>query len=332
MTLHWWAHERLGYREGELYLGEQSLAQLLVSAGTPTFVYDAARVADNLERVHAALDKYGVEHDIFFALKANRYLPLMTFLKLNGRCGLDVCSPNEMRLGRQVGFREEEMTYTNTSVSRDDIEWLAKHPGVHVNVDSLSSLRRLAERCPGREIGLRINPQLGVAYHDHLSYAGKKVTKFGIYENRFAEALALAEELEMPVTTIHFHMGSGYMTDDLPQFDNVLAKVQEFVRQCPTVKALDIGGGLGVPMKREDEGLNLDAWAAILAKHAKAMGVKIQLEPGDYLIKDAGVLLVEVNTVEEKLGTTFIGVNAGFNMQNSYAYYDMPYGFANVNA
>jgi len=85
------------------------------------------------------------------------------------------------------------------------------------------------------------------------------------------------------------------------------------------VNTLDIGGGLGVPMRPEDEGLDLDQWAAVVARHARKMEVKIQLEPGEYLIKDAGVLLVAINTVEEKQGTSFVGVNAGFNLQNSYA-------------
>ena len=191
MANHWWVREGLDYRGGELHLGRQNLADLVKSAGTPTFVYDATRIAQNIDRIHTALDKHAVEHEIFFALKANRYLPLVTFLKLNDRCGLDVCSPNELRLGRQVGFREEQIVYTNTSVSKDDIEWLAKHPRVHVNVDSLSSLRRLAARCPGRSIGLRVNPQVGVAYHDHLAYSGDKITKFGIYADRFHEALEL---------------------------------------------------------------------------------------------------------------------------------------------
>ena len=109
MTVHWWAREGLDYRKGELHLGRQNLADLVRSAGTPTFVYDAARVAQNLERIHTALDRHAVEHEIFFALKANRYLPLVTFLKLNDQCGLDVCSPNELRLGRQIGFREEQI-------------------------------------------------------------------------------------------------------------------------------------------------------------------------------------------------------------------------------
>jgi len=328
MTVHWWARERLDYQDGELHLGRQNLANLVKSAGTPSFVYDATRIAQNLDRIHTALDKHAVEHEIFFALKANRYLPLVTFLKLNGRCGLDVCSPNELRLGRQVGFREEQIVYTNTSVSKEDVEWLAKHPRVHVNVDSLSSLRRLATRCPGRPIGLRVNPQVGVAYHDHLAYSGDKVTKFGIYADRFGEALDIAKALGAPINTLHFHMGSGYMTPDLATFDRVLSRVHQFVGQCPTVTTLDIGGGLGVSMRPEDAGLDLDQWATVIARHAREMGVKIQIEPGDYVIKDAGVLLVEVNTVETKQGTLFVGVNAGFNVQSSYAYYDMPYAFA----
>jgi diaminopimelate decarboxylase len=169
---------------------------------------------------------------------------------------------------------------------------------------------------------------MGVAYHDHLTYAGDKITKFGIYANRFVEALDVAKELRAPIKTLHFHVGSGYMTPDLATFDQVLSRVHQFVAQCPTVDTLDIGGGLGVPMRAEDEGLDLDQWATVIARHAREMRVKIQIEPGDYLVKDAGVLLVEVNTVETKQGTLFVGVNAGFNLQNSFAYYDMPYGFA----
>ena len=95
MTVYWWTREGLDYRESELHLGRQNLAELVQSAGTPTFVYDTSRITQNLENIHTALDNHAVEHEIFFALKANRYLPLITFLRFNDRCGLDVCSPNE---------------------------------------------------------------------------------------------------------------------------------------------------------------------------------------------------------------------------------------------
>jgi len=71
MSVFWWTREGLDYREGELQVGQQNLNELVQSAGTPTFVYDSARIAINLERIHTALDKNGVEHEIFYALKAN---------------------------------------------------------------------------------------------------------------------------------------------------------------------------------------------------------------------------------------------------------------------
>ena len=70
--------------------------------------------------------------------------------------------------------------------------------------------------------------------------------------------------------------------------------------------------------------LDLEAWAASLAEFARLRKLEIQLEPGDYLVKDAGALLVEVNSVEEKSGTTFVGVNAGFNLSNLHAFYKVP--------
>ena len=89
----WWEREDLRYREGSLHLGGHELAALATAAGTPTFVYCAARVRDNLMRLRTALASHGVEHDAFYAIKANRYAPLVTYLKLLGRCGIDACSP-----------------------------------------------------------------------------------------------------------------------------------------------------------------------------------------------------------------------------------------------
>ena len=94
--------------------------------------------------------------------------------------------------------------------------------------------------------------------------------------------------------------------------------------QCPTIDTLDIGGGLGVPLVESDQALDLEAWAKIVARHANERGLEIQIEPGDYLVKDAGVLLTEINTVEQKADTTFVGVNAGLGIQNFNAYYDIP--------
>jgi len=321
----WWERDDLGYRNYRLFSGNQDLQVLAESSGTPAYAYSAARIQQNLMRLSDAFRKKRIQFKIFYALKANRYLPLVTSLKLRGHCGADVCSPGELLLARQAGFHEDEITYTGTSVSDEDIECLKRHPGVRVNCDAISTLRRLGAKCPGRSIGIRINPQQGAGYHAGLHYAGSKATKFGIYKDRFPEALEVAGRWGLIIKTLHFHIGSGYGTNDLTTLDEILTDCCWYLDQRPEIDTLDIGGGLGVPLVEGQEPLDLDAWSKVIAKHANRRGLEIHLEPGDYLVKDAGVLLLQVNTVEEKGGQRLVGVNGGFNIQNLAAYYQTPF-------
>ena len=319
----WWEREDLCYRGGKLHLGGQDLAAF-VAAGTPAFVYDAARVRDNLERLRGALSSHGVEHDAFYAIKANRFAPLVGYLKALGRCGIDACSPAELRYALKLGFEEAQISYTGTSVSDSDLDCLQGHPGVHINCDSLSTIRRLGRRCPGRRIGIRFNPEMGAGYNDLLRYAGSKATKFGIYGDRLEEAIDLARTAGMRVETLHFHVGSGFLGDALDVLDQVLERVGALLDAHPEIRTLNIGGGLGLRLVESDVAIDLDRWASIVARHLVRDGIRVQIEPGDYLVKDAGVLLVRVNTVEDKVGTRFVGVDAGHNITNHAAYYQTP--------
>lgn len=321
----WWEREDLCYRDDRLHFGGRDLMALAAESGTPAFAYHAARVRDNLQRIHDALDAHGVVHDAFYAIKANRFAALIAFLKALGRCGIDACSPAELRKALRFGFEEREISYTGTSVSESDLDCLQQHPGVLVNCDSLSTIRRLGPRCPGRRIGVRINPELGAGYNEQLKYAGTKATKFGIYGDRFDEALELAHDLGLVVERLHFHVGSGYLGDALEVFERVLERVGALLDAHPQIRTLNVGGGLGVPLTEGDVAIDLDRWAAMIAQHVARRGVRVQVEPGDYLVKDAGVLLVRVNTVEDKAGTRFVGVDAGLNIQNLAAYYRTPF-------
>ena len=92
----WWERDDLGYRHYRLFSGQQDLQALAGSSGTPVYAYNAARIQQNLMRLSNAFMKKGIRFKIFYALKANRYLPLVTSLKLSGHCGVDVCSPGEL--------------------------------------------------------------------------------------------------------------------------------------------------------------------------------------------------------------------------------------------
>lgn len=321
----WWECAYRRYEADRLRFGGADLAALAASRETPFFAYSAARVRDNLERLLAALSATGLSHRVFYAIKANRFPPLIHAMRDWGLCGIDACSPAEVLYALAQGFAETDISFTGHAVSNRDLDVLAAHPGVHVNCDAISTIRRLGERSPGRAIGIRINPRVGAGYHAGLHYAGEKPSKFGIYRERFEEALAVAAGAGMRVTQLHFHFGYGYLTKDLPRLAEALEHTAWFMDRCPELDTVDIGGGMGVPVTEDRAALDLEAWAAVIAAHLGPRGLRVHTEPGDYLVKDAGALVCELNTLEEKCGVLFAGVDAGLNLQSLPAYYQTPF-------
>lgn len=322
----WWSRDDLRYVGRDLHLGGHNLAALAVEAGTPAYFYSGQRVLANLRRVKAALDSTGLPNGIRYAMKANRFGPLLTLLKTSGLCGIDACSPNELRFAVRCGFRPDEVSYTATSVSPADLDVLARNPTAWVNADSLSTIRRLGAISPGRSIGLRVNPAMGVGYGENqlLRYSGERTSKFGIYREHFDEALETAAKAGLSVEGIHFHVGCGYLNGQLDAWAAVVKECTWFLDRLPKARIVNIGGGLGVPHVATDRPLDLAKWAGIIGDTFCGRGVEVWVEPGDYIVKDAGVLVLQVNTVERKRQTTFVGVDGGFNLAMEPVFYRLP--------
>ncbi len=322
----WWAREDLCFESGELTLAGRSLAELAAASGKPTFFYNPVRAQTKLESLHRALAATGQAYRIFYAMKANRFAPLLSYLANTGLCGIDACSPQELQFACACGFDESQISYTATSVSNEDLDILVRHPRALLNCDSLSTIRRLGERAPGRAIGLRVNPAMGVSYGNNqlLQYSGSKTTKFGIYKEHFAEALATAAEYGLEVTRIHFHVGIGYLVPQLDLWDEIVGACTWFVDQVPAVRSVNLGGGLGLPHIAADRPLDLERWSGIIRKHFGPRKLEVCIEPGDFVVKDSGVLVLQVNTVERKQQVTFVGVNGGFNLAIEPAFYKLP--------
>lgn len=325
MKQFWWQRIDLGYKNNELYLGDCLLSQLAKRYDHPVFVYYLPRVISNVNRVKAALTGYFPHVQLYYAMKANRFMPLLTGLKLSGVCGLDVCSPKEVAWAISCGFSPDELSYTGTSLSKKDIALLSQYPDLHINCDSLAQIKQLGETGLFQNIGLRINPGMGISYHNQsvLNYASYN-SKFGIYYPYLEQALDLAKQYNFTIDTIHFHTGCGYLSQDLQNFAAVLDQVIPFIEKIPNKVTINIGGGLGVPHQIMDTPLDLPQWAAILYDKLGPYTDSIALEPGDYIVKDAGVLLVETTFIETKGQTHFMGVNAGFNIAIEPSFYNLP--------
>jgi diaminopimelate decarboxylase len=319
----WWVRPGLEAREGRLTIAGEDAESLARSHGTPLFVYDRTRFAKNAGRLAAALDSVGLRHRIRFALKAHPDPRVLEVLR--GIVGIDACSPGEVTRALECGWAPEDISFTGTNVSERDLDVLLAAP-IHINLDAISQIERLGRRDPGRAIGIRINPAAGAGYHTGLAYSGERPTKFGIYEDRIPEALAAAARHGLTIDTIHFHAGSGWLgADGLAAFEAALARVatiaSRLIGDGHPIGEVNVGGGLGVPARPTEMPVDLDAYAGVLARHLGRLGVAVGSEPGDYIAKDAAILLGEVVTVEERGGTRFVGLDLGWNVNCSYFIY-----------
>jgi diaminopimelate decarboxylase len=319
----WWVRPGLDVRAGRLEIAGEDAESLARRHGTPLFVYDRSRFRENALRLGAALDGAGLHHVLRFALKANPEPRILEVLR--DLVGIDACSPGEVSRAIDGGWEPEEISFTGTNVSERDLDVLLASP-IHINLDAISQIERLGRRAPGRTIGLRINPAAGAGYHPGLAYSGERPTKFGIYEERLPEALAAAARHGLTVDTIHFHAGSGWLgADGLADFEAALERVVAIAARLMAgghpIREVNVGGGLGVPARADERAVDLDAYAAVIARLLGPLDVIVGCEPGDYIAKDAAILLGEVVTVEDRGGTRFVGLDLGWNVNCSYFIY-----------
>jgi diaminopimelate decarboxylase len=292
--------------------------------GTPLFAYDLVRIEEQARALADAFERAAVPFRLRLALKAQRDPEVLAFVRRLGFVGIDACSPGEVHHALEHGWSAGEISYTGTNLSDRDVDALLE-TGVHVNVDLLSQLDRWGRRAPGSTLGMRVNPRAGATWsgashaasHESL-YAGAKPTKFGILDEQLDDAVEIAAKHDLRVDTVHFHVGDGFLTDGLSRFETAVQRAAKMTRRLldagHEIVEVNAGGGLGVPQREEDEPLDPDGYAAVLARHLGALGVAIGCEPGDYLCKESGILLAEVVSIDGRDGVTFAGLDAGYNV------------------
>ena len=326
-----WEHEGMRVADGRLLVAGRDAEALAREHGTPLYAFDVTRVAEQARALRDALARAGLTPRVRLALKAQRAPEVLAALRTlgapgsPGAVGIDACSPGEVLHALDSGFTAAEISFTGTNVSERDLDVIAP-AGVHVNLDLLSQIERYGRRCPGMTVGLRVNPRGGVMRgHAESLYSGALPTKFGIYEEDLGAALEAAGRHGLVIDTLHVHLANGMLDDELPAFDAALEPVGRMAETlldagCP-LQEVNVGGGLGTPLSAGERPLDLDAYAGILARRFAALGVTVGVEPGEFLTNESAILLAEVVSVEERLGTTFVGLDVGWNVMNdAYVY------------
>ena len=327
----WWARPGLGIADGRLTIAGRDAEQLARDHGTPLFVYDLERAREQSEALRDAFERASVPGLVRYALKAQRDPGFLRFLRERAPfVGIDVCSPGELEWALEHGWAPEEISYTGTNLSDPDLARIVP-TGCHLNVDLLSQLERVGRSAPGRAVGIRVNPRAGATHAggNESAYAGAKPTKFGIFPERLRDAVEISRRHDLTIDTVHVHSGYLYFSGSLDAVDQVMARVAVAAEMligagCPIVE-VNTGGGLGVPFRATDQPLDLAAWADIMARHFGPLGVTVATEPGEFIAKQTGVHLAEVVTVEDREGTTFVGLDTGWNALCEHFVYDIPF-------
>ncbi|MGA9333338.1 MAG: bifunctional aspartate kinase/diaminopimelate decarboxylase [Rudaea sp.] len=293
----------------------------IARTGTPRYVYDTAtvrsRAAALRERI-PAVDRW------FYAIKANAHPALLGEIVGLG-FGLECVSPGE--LDHAAAFTRDDLLFTPNFAACAEYE-AALARGAIVTCDNLHPLAQWGERLRGCELILRLDLGVGRGHHDKVKTGGAQ-SKFGLSLDELDEFQRLAAQHEIRIVGLHAHLGSGIL--DATHWKDVYVHLASIAERIGSVRVLNIGGGLGVPARGDDQPLDLDALGAALAEVKTAYPqFELWAEPGRYLVADAGVLLARATQLKRKGDVRYIGCDAGMNSLIRPALYDAHHEIVNL--
>jgi diaminopimelate decarboxylase len=319
---YWWFFKGFDVRNNRVWSRSYkkiSLDDLAKSNPTPIYFTNGRRIEDRTRLVREAFEKnYSGAVDINYAVKAN-YCPQILDLIAVLDLGADVVSPNEAVLAEQRGIPKNKIMFTGTSVSKADLEKLVKFGNYKINIDSNSQLKKLGEHreewgIQGLNLSIRLNPNVGAGHNPDVITAGSRneggiPIKFGIEQDKILNTFLAAREYGFHPDTLHIHIGSGWLGNDVDSFrfalQNTLDVMKELKKLGFSNLNLDVGGGPGIRYRESQESFPFNTYAAIISRELKQSGItinKLIVEPGRSLVGDSTILLTAVNTVEEKNG------------------------------
>ena len=305
------------YRNGGLCAEAVNLAALAESVGTPFYCYSTA----TLERHYRVFAQAfaDVPSLVCYAVKANSNQAVIATLARLG-AGADVVSGGELKRALAAGVPAEKIMFSGIGKTADELALALDHGIFCVNVESEPELHLLSSIAAARgqrmNVSVRVNPDIDARTHAKIS-TGKAENKFGIPISRAREVYAHAAKLPgIRVAGVDMHIGSQII--DLQPFEDAFALLSEFVQLLRsdghTISHVDLGGGLGIPY-RDDNQPPPDpaAYAAIVKRATRGLDCKLIFEPGRLIVGNAGILVTRVLYVKHGEAKHFVIVDAAMN-------------------
>ena len=288
--------------------------QLALQFGTPLWVYDAATIRSQIER----LKSFDI---IRFAQKACSNLHILRLMREQG-VKVDAVSQGELLRALAAGYScredESEIVFTADLLDRATLETVVEH-GIPVNAGSIDMLRQLGEVAPGHPVWLRINPGFGHG-HSNKTNTGGEHSKHGIWHSDLHAALDVIRERGLRLVGLHMHIGSGVDYGHLAQVGEAMLGLVRLVKDAGhDLSGISAGGGLSIPYRDGDPEVDTAHYFQLWDNARKAAeavvghSLHLEIEPGRYLVAQAGCLLSEVRATKDAGRNHFVLVDAGFN-------------------
>ena len=318
------------YRDGKLHCEDVDLARVAEKFGTPTYVYSAGTILDHLTRLNGALAT--LDHLICCAVKANSNRSILKLLADAG-AGFDIVSGGELFRMLAAGGDPAKCTFAGVGKSPDEVEYALELGVYSFNVESESELEHI-DRIAGAKnlrapIALRANPDVDPRTHEYIS-TGSRENKFGIALGQLPAVYERAAEMRnIDIVGVQMHIGSQITEAAL--FTSAIKKLTPIVHELKSkypIKFFSIGGGMGIIYRRalesgtgkwwhdhggETSAFSIRDYADAIVPLLRELNLRILVEPGRFLVGNAGVLLTRVSYIKESGGKKFAIVDAGMN-------------------
>ncbi len=304
------------YRSGQLFAEGVAVKDLARRYGTPLYVYSRNHLRERYEAIASAMAE--VKPLICYSVKANSNAAVLKTLAAAGS-GFDIVSGGELFRVLRAGADASKVVFAGVGKTREEIEYALKERIRFFTCESEPEARRISE-CAKRlgltgRIAFRVNPDVDPKTHKYIS-TGKKENKFGLDLDRTMQAYEMAAALpNIEIAGLHLHIGSQILSAD--PFGAALAKVKDFClalkAKYPSFTTIDIGGGLGIDYKPDQQSLDPKVFAATVMPFLRELGLNVVMEPGRCIVGNAGILVCTVQYVKESYFKKFIVSDGAMN-------------------
>ena len=297
----------------------------------PLYIYDANKISSQYQRFKYAL-KDVKRSRINYAVKALSNISVLKLLKDLGS-NLDCVSIQEVRLGLKAGFKPQEISFTPSGVSLEEIEEAALL-GVKINIDNLTMLEEFGSKNPKIPVSIRINPNIMAGGNKKIS-VGHKKSKFGIPTYQIDQVKEIESKTGMHINGVHMHTGSDIL--DISVFLMGAEVLFNVAKQFRNLDFIDFGGGFKVAYKENEPATNIEEFGKLISKKFNDFcanyGKELELvfEPGKFLVSESGYFLAKVNVIKKIKDVTFAGIDSGFNHLIRPMYYDAYHHIINIS-